>query len=112
MNQNLAIIAFAAMLLPAGPSIACYADRDCAVGSRCIKVAEENYGECEGGLAPGNANDLRPVHLPNDTSLKDGNNCTVDTDCGPESSCAKENGFKEGVCKKRKNEQVPAIPAK
>jgi len=111
MNQNVAIFAFASMLLPVGASIACYADADCAVGSRCVKVAAENYGNCQGGLAPGNGNDLRPVHLPNDASLKDGNNCTVDADCGPESSCAKESGFIEGVCTKRKNTQFPATTA-
>jgi hypothetical protein len=112
MNTSIFLAAFTALGISAGTALACYADADCSVGSRCVKQNQDNYGSCRGGLAPGNDNDLRPVHPPNDTSRKDGNNCAQDTDCGPESACSKESGFLEGICAKRKNESPPAGTAR
>ena len=112
MKLHFYVLAFAALLLPAGASIACYLDADCSVGSTCVMAAGENYGSCQGGLTPGNSNDLRPVHPPGDGSLKNGGNCTADPDCGPESTCIKQIGFIEGVCTERPHPSVPAAASK
>ena len=50
MKPHFALLAFTTMRRPAGASIACCADADCAVGNRCAKLPTENCGNCRGGL--------------------------------------------------------------
>lgn len=79
-------------------SLGCSFDTDCSPGSKCVKGRGQIYGVCAGGLFPGNKHDQRPVYSPLDPNRTYGNTCSFDTDCGPGSKCAKQQGAIEGVC--------------
>jgi hypothetical protein len=79
-------------------SLACAFDTECSPGSQCVKGQGQLYGVCTGGLSPGNKNDQQPVYAPLDINRTYGNTCTYDTECGPGSKCAKQNGSLQGVC--------------
>lgn len=80
-----------------GSALACQFDTDCDPGSSCLKSSRSLYGYCVGGLNPGNQNDRQPARNILDTTGRQGNTCSFDTDCGPGGKCLKGSGI-YGTC--------------
>lgn len=83
------------LLLFSGYAIPCQFDSDCAIGSTCVKSGGM-YGQCMGGMNPGNSNDRAPA---TDFGRGGGYTCSFDSDCKIGYACIKS-GMK-GVCLKR-----------
>ena len=93
------LLALLLCIMP-GAALACMVPSDCEGGSRCVKPDGGLYGVCRGGLAPGNANDKRPVRAPGvfDPTGAYGNTCRFAADCGLTSKCKIRRSGALGTC--------------
>ncbi len=92
-------IAFALLLL-AGPALACNADADCGAGGKCMKQGG-GAGSCMANMKAGSggASQPAPAQSKAATPAASGKVCRQDSHCSSGQRCEKAAGARAGVCR-------------